>query len=131
MADVFQFSLELGKVAEELTTEQVQLMTKKLALTALERVVMRSPVDTGRFRGNWNVSVDAPDTSVSGAVDKTGQATITEGAAKIEGAGPFQAIYLSNNLAYGPALENGHSKQAPGGMVALTYAELQSMIPGE
>jgi hypothetical protein len=29
-------------------------------------------------------------------------------------------IYFTNNLPYAQALENGHSNQAPGGMVGLT-----------
>ena len=32
----------------------------------------------------------------------------------------MSTIYFTNNLPYAQALENGHSNQAPGGMVGLT-----------
>ncbi|WP_051000099.1 hypothetical protein [Sinorhizobium fredii] len=131
MADAFEFSIELGKLAEELTTGEVQQLTKKLALAGLKGVVMKSPVDKGTFRGNWNVSIHAPDVSTTETADKSGDVTIAKGEAVIAAAAPYQAIHISNGLAYGPSLENGHSKQAPQGMVALTYAELQSMFSGD
>ena len=37
-------------------------------------------------------------------------------------------IWIQNNAPYGPALEDGHSGQAPSGMVAVTFAELEVMF---
>ncbi|WP_429820275.1 hypothetical protein [Ensifer sp. B1-9] len=53
---------------------------------------------------------------------------MAKGAAIIAAADPFQAIFITNNLPYATALEAGHSKQAPIGMVAVTFAELESML---
>jgi hypothetical protein len=38
-------------------------------------------------------------------------------------------IYFTNNLPYAQALENGHSNQAPGGMVGLTALMLRAVFP--
>lgn len=105
------------------------LVVKKAALEALTRVILRSPVDTGRFRGNWNVALENADLSTSKSVDKSGQETISRGTAfinAVEIKGGTTTIVISNNLPYAKPLEEGHSKQAPHGMVALTIQELTS-----
>ncbi|ARO24744.1 hypothetical protein TAL182_CH02998 [Rhizobium sp. TAL182] len=126
--NAFQFALSLERLANELTDEAMQLVTQKLALQALSGVVLKSPVDTGRFRGNWNVSIDTADRSVSDATDKGGSGTIAKGSAVINTVPPYRVIWLSNNLPYARRLETGWSKQAPAGVVALTLAELESQL---
>ncbi|TBE67420.1 HK97 gp10 family phage protein [Rhizobium ruizarguesonis] len=124
----FQFALSLDRLAEQLTDEVMQQVTQKLALQALSGVVLKSPVKSGRFRGNWNVSIDTADRSVSDATDQAGGATVTRGAAVINAVPPYRVIWLSNNLPYARRLETGWSKQAPAGVVALTLAELESQL---
>lgn len=128
MADAFNFALDLRKFADSIPVEMVKPVVQKLAMHALRGVVMKSPVDTGRFRGNWNVAVNRIDYSVTAETDKSGGSVIAKGAAIIASAEPDQAICISNNVPYAVALEFGHSKQAPAGIVALTFAELESMI---
>lgn len=98
--------------------------TKKIAMEVLSRVVLKSPVDTGRFRGNWTVSLNTPDLSVTDGVDPSGGTTIARGSSVITGMREPKVVYVANNLPYAERLENGHSKQAPAGMVAVTLAEL-------
>lgn len=126
--NAFQFALSLERLANELTDETMQLVTRKLALQALSGVVLKSPVDTGRFRGNWNVSIDTADRSISDTTDKGGSATIAKGSAVINAVPPYRVIWLSNNLPYARRLETGWSKQAPAGVLALTLAELESQL---
>jgi hypothetical protein len=126
--NAFDFALSLEKLAEELTDDLMQQVTQKLAIQALSGVVLKSPVDTGRFRGNWNVSIDTADRSVSDATDKEGSATITKGTGIISAVPPYRTVWLSNSLQYAARLETGWSKQAPAGMVALTLAELESQL---
>jgi hypothetical protein len=38
------------------------------------------------------------------------------------------AIFITSNLPYMEALENGHSGQAPNGMVRITVAEIAAEI---
>lgn len=80
----------------------------------------------GRFRGNWQVSFDAPTTDETGRVDKTGNLTKAAGnyTLSLFNVG-MKAIYFCNNVPYAYRLEMGHSSQAPGGMVRITAAELQ------
>ncbi|ASY62526.1 Phage protein [Sinorhizobium sojae CCBAU 05684] len=122
------FALSLQALGEELTDDAVQQVVQKVALQALRGVVMKSPVDTGRFRGNWTVSVDAKDTSITDATDKGGGETIAKGAALIAALPPYRTVWISNNLPYARRLETGWSKQAPAGVVALTIAEIESQF---
>ncbi len=100
--------------------------TRAAALQALTGVVERSPVDTGRFRGNNRVSVGTRDNGYDlGAADKSGGATIAAGAAKFgTGMAPFTVIYIQNNLPYAEVLERGNSQQAPQGVFAVTFNSL-------
>jgi len=80
----------------------------------------------GRFRGNWQVSFDAPAADETGRVDRTGNLTKAAGnyTLSLFKVG-MKAIYFCNNVPYAYPLEMGHSTQAPGGMVRITAAEFQ------
>ena len=123
-----EFKLDLENAFKEEVQAPVRLVTMKLAMEALNRVVMKSPVDIGRFRGNWNVSFGVP---VAGPdlIDPSGQATIARGTAVIMGMSVPTVVWVSNHLPYAEALENGHSQQAPAGVVAVTFAELSQIVP--
>lgn len=121
-----QFGLELRGWAAE-TPEEANKVRRGLAAEVLRGVVLKSPVDTGRFRGNWQVAEGSPATEVLENADKGGGATISDGIAQIEGIEPGSDIWISNNLPYAARIEDGWSKQAPGGVVALTVAEVEGI----
>jgi hypothetical protein len=83
----------------------------------------------GHARANWQHSTGAPiQVDLVDARDKTGQPTID----KIEASIPQKAAglvhYITNSVPYIQALEDGHSKQAPHGMVATTEVEFQGIV---
>lgn len=92
------------------------------------RIIKRSPVDTGRFRNNWQASVNSPATGVTTATDKTGNASVQEASALINKFQIGSTFYLTNNLPYANRLEFGWSKQAPSGMVRITVAEIEQRM---
>lgn len=96
-----------------------------VALTAISRIDLRSPVDTGRFRANWTFSIGAMDASITAEVGSN----VAENNAKAQAypQDTFPVFYLQNNLPYAERLEDGYSSQAPGGMVAITKAELAAL----
>jgi len=101
---------------------------RMLAFEALSRIVLRTPIDTGRARGNWNVGVGNPDHGVNlVGFDKAGTGTINRGQAVLAAAAPDQTLYITNSLPYILPLEHGHSGQAPAGMVMVTLAELHHL----
>jgi hypothetical protein len=114
---------------ERIMAEQrarVSLITRKVALEALRRVVQKSPVDTGRFRGNWNVAVGAPNTAATAALDPSGGQVLASGTAQIGSATGLAPIFVTNSLPYAQKLEEGSSQQAPAGIVSVTAAEIRT-----
>ena len=95
-----------------------------IALDAHKNIVLRTAVDTGHARRNWVITYTTPysGSEIQGAGD--GTSAITKGYQDIlRGAkDPFKKVVISNNLPYIRKLENGSSKQAPNGMVAVTMA---------
>lgn len=96
----------------------------------IEDLVRLSPVDTGRFRGNWQITFNEPAFNSLNAYDKVGNETIKAGQRAISvykntrGAG-ITSIYFSNMLVYANALEHGHSKQAPAGVLGIVALRLR------
>lgn len=99
------------------------LAVQKIALEVFSRVILRSPVDTGRFRGNWQVGIGNVPAGTLELEDKTGRATINKAQAAALSLEAGQSITLVNNLPYAQRLEDGYSSQAPAGMVALTVQD--------
>lgn len=109
-------------------TEQEILRTKlKVVTYLLQRIIQRSPVDTGAFRGNNRVSVGSIDNSSSKEIkDVSGSNTLSAGISAAAAAKALDAIYVQNNLPYAERLEYGHSKQAPHGIYALSLTDTKA-----
>lgn len=103
---------------------------RKIALGAFTEVIMMSPVDTGRFRGNWQVSV-GPELEYIPPVDDedpSGSATVAYTKSIVDTLNAGDTVWLVNNLPYAGPLEYGWSKQAPGGMVRLTAQRWKPIV---
>lgn len=121
------FSLQIEKWTEE-TQKRVTLAVRRIALDVFERIILKSPVDTGRFRGNWQVQIGSIPTGTLEIDDKSGQVTLAKAQAEVLGVKAGDTIYLINNLPYARRLEYGWSNQAPEGMVRTTVAEYQPIV---
>lgn len=134
--NVREFNLALDRFIGEQVPELAVDLQQKYTLDALRGVVMKSPVDTGRFRANWHVST-TPSDLVTEDRDQQPRGTGPSGTQQAEATAvlatlqPYGTAYVQNGLPYAQRLESGSSKQAPGGMVALTLAELQASIAQE
>lgn len=138
-----QFVAEVRKFNGDVP-ELVRKRTQLIALEALRRVVLKTPVDTGRARGNWQVSTGTPARGVLAVEDPGGGVAISRGQAAIAAIPPFANVYIANNVEYILVLEEGgfpdppkggsgktaggFSIQAPNGMVAVTLAELEAFF---
>ncbi|HCC5759898.1 MULTISPECIES: HK97 gp10 family phage protein [Citrobacter] len=101
--------------------EDVGKKLRFISLQLLNEIVSRSPVDTGRFRANNQVSIGSPEYSTTDTTDKNGSVTLQQGSAVIAQGKPYSVIYIQNNLPYAEPLENGHSQQAPAGIYAVSF----------
>jgi hypothetical protein len=83
----------------------------------------------GQFRGNWQLGVDSkPVGDLPGKIDPTGEQTVGENIARIPNHASRHTYYLVNNLPYAIALEEGHSSQAPAGMVYRIKREFNGIV---
>lgn len=90
-------------------------------------VILDTPVDTGRARGNWQISTTAPATGEVYNNDRSGRSAIAlVNSFKIKN---NRVVYLTNNLPYINRLEfDGHSKQAPAGMVRKNVTRFEKLL---
>lgn len=121
-----RFNREVLEFGATLTPQLAVLLVKKVSLQVLTGVVLRTPVDTGRARGNWQLTLGEPAEKVIDRSDKN-ENPMTVGqemakAAQINKLGVD--VFITNNVEYILYLEEGTSKQAPSGMVALTLEEV-------
>lgn len=105
-----QFSERLRRFAGTLAPDLASKLQRKLVLEALIRCVNRSPVDTGRFRANWTVSVgqeglrfffDSTDPGRSGGVAVNRERPI------IDQIPAYSIAYIQNNIPYAEVIEFG------------------------
>ena len=82
-------------------------IVRSIALDGLTEVVQRTPVDTGRARGGWFVTLGQATAGTTGQLDKGGQTTISAGASTIENADFGDVIVLQNNVDYAVLLDDG------------------------
>lgn len=124
------FELDMTKFIDKVTGMggQVDQVVRKVVLDVGSSVVLKTPVDTGRARANWQYGVDVRPAGELDATDRSGSATISSFAAAVPEAAARVTHWFSNNLPYIEALERGHSKQAPAGMVGITLVEYQDYI---
>ncbi len=128
MARRARWSIPVRDVVDEIKSDWRSVAIGS-ALEAYSRLIIRSPVDTGRFRGNWMIAVGTEPTGMDlNRFDKSGSETIAKG---FDVSGKFQlgdTIMIRNNLAYAVPLEYGWSKQAPAGMVRITSGEFPEIV---
>ena len=122
-----KFALDVSRFVAQ-AKGNADLVVRRVALDLFTRVVRRSPVDTGRFRANWQTSVGAINTTTSEATDKSGSTSVARAQAVVGSAHAGDRIFLANSLPYARRLEYGHSKQAPAGMVRVTLQEYQGIV---
>lgn len=121
------FELDIQRFVEK-AKGNVDLVVRKISLDIFHRVIIKSPVKSGRFKGNWQVAIGSIPAGTLELNDKSGAATISRVDAAVLGLKAGEVIYLVNNLAYARRLEYGHSKQAPSGMVRLTLQEFPGVV---
>lgn len=117
---------------------------KWAAFDLFSRIVARSPVDTGRFRANWNLSYNEIDRSTTSSTEKQAGAVYTSVLARLKSMPAGGTYYFTNSLPYAQVLEfglypnppkrstgktvGGFSRQAPHGMVRVSIAEFSDAV---
>lgn len=127
-----RFALDVSRFTKK-AQGNMDLVLRKVLLDLFTRVIRRTPVDTGRARGNWMCSVSQAAMQQTGVLDRTsagrggGQAIAAMSETALN-AKVGDVVYLTNTLPYILQLEYGSSKQAPAGMVGITLQEYPGIV---
>lgn len=123
MGDLREFAKQI-RMRGEAVEKNSQRLVRTVALAVDTKVVLATPVDTGRARANWRAGTERPtdilpepSSKEAGAQEALDQARQAVAAYRGEG-----EIHISNNLPYIGALNDGHSSQAPAGFVETATA---------
>jgi len=112
---------------------------KQVTFALFKAVIVSTPVDTGRLRGNWQTTKNSP---AKGTTNRRGESgAISEARSTINKAGLY---YLTNNLPYAAVAEyglwgkgsgathktagTGFSIQAPHGMVRVNVVRMRAKL---
>lgn len=128
ISNIKQFHRWIRRVARKEIPDRGSLLLKRIAFEAFTRIILKTPVDTGRLRGNWQASVNTPHNNILEKEDKSGFSTLAEGLGNLDGIQPGTVVWITNNLPYAERIENGHgANNVPGQMVGRTLKELSKL----
>lgn len=121
------FALDMSKLINK-THSNVDKVTRKIVFDVMRSVIKKSPVDTGRFKGNWQYGTGEMPTGTLDIYDADGRGTQVHLMGQVPQQAAGKLHYIVNNLPYSIRIENGYSSQAPFGMVGLTISEYQGIV---
>lgn len=118
---------ELAKVLHAISSmvedDMIKVMSK-LSIDAFRELIIRSAVDTGYLRSNWQVTTKRPPNKIKSGGDEDGyykDATYPPLVLKLD-----STISHYNNTEYAIHLENGTAYQRAQPMVEPTYQKMLS-----
>lgn len=125
------FSLGVGNWAKKAKYD-VEKINKAIILELFTSVILDTPVDEGRLRGNWLISSDNPATGTLKSKSPKGASRVMDVKKflkQMNGEENF-SVYLTNNLPYAYRVEYdgwSHTK-APEGMVRKNFIRISNNL---
>ena len=122
-----QLNVKMGQIAD-----RVEFQTARLARGVIfeigDKLITRTPVDTGFARAGWIPSLGAPALVGQSGLDPTGQRTI----ARVKNIGVLyqsgNVFFLVNRVPYLPSLNAGSSPQASPRFVQNTVRKAAATV---
>ena len=128
------FAVDLERIAKKIG-RSLDTTRRGVCIQLFSDVVALSPVDEGRFRGNWQTSVASPISGTTDRLDRASYGSPPGSDVKAEinnNLGQLgDVVYFTNNLPYALRLEYGHSGQAPAGMARVNVARFETLLAQE
>ena len=137
------FAEDIKKFAQK-AGDNADMVVRKVVLDIGRSLVEKTPVGNpdlwqnpdnkpegyvgGHARANWSHSIGALVNQEFKEIDATGRASIDRIISSVPVKAAGEVHYIQNSLPYMQALEEGHSSQAPHGMVALTELQFAQFV---
>jgi hypothetical protein len=122
-----KFSEKIGRFGNK-AQENALTVFQMSVLEIFGRVSRRTPVDSGRLRGNWQIDINRTPTGTTEVTDANNTKFTRELSGKSERLEIGDRAVMANNLPYALPIERGSSTQAPRGMVAVTAMEFTRIV---
>ena len=100
------FSLDVKRFAEK-AKKNPEIVMRQVTLKLFSAIILGSPVDTGRFRMNWQVAGGLAASGEIAGEDKTGSAAIERTTTFVTESQYWEDFTLTNNLPYAEVIEFG------------------------
>lgn len=116
-----------GKIKKILESNVISI-TKMVAMEFFRNVAITTPVDTGRLRWGWYITVNAPSNTVppDGNYGFPDFASHTEGS--LNAITINDTLYVSNNVHYAIYVNNGTSKMTGRRFVETALTRTQNSL---
>ena len=111
---------KISDILERRTTDLMRMAT----IEFYRQVQISTPVDTGRARAGWLITVNAP----SEEVPPEGKYTYSAGLPNVPAVTINDRYFITNNVPYIGRLNEGYSRQAPARFVELAAAKIGSLM---
>lgn len=136
------FSLQIDKWVKK-SAKRMAAVERKVVIDLATLIILRNPVGNptlwksrapkgyvgGRSRANWQHSAGGnPIVYNTKRTDGAGVATVGAIMASVAATSPGSIHWIANGLPYIKKLEEGHSTQAPNGMVKLAVAQYDGVV---
>lgn len=135
------FSDDIAKFAKK-AAGNADILVRKTVIDIGTRLVNRTPVGDatywkskppagyvgGHARANWSHSEGALDPREFDIIDPSGAASNNRILSSVPVKAGGKVHFVQNSVPYIEALEDGHSRQAPHGIVSLTAVEFQGLV---
>ena len=119
----------------------VDKLVRKAALAADQGAVLATPVDTGRARASWIVTIGSASGDTTAPVEsgerKSGareaantQAALDQANITVATRPRGASIFIANNVEYIKHLNDGTSQQAPHGMIQAGVKAAEAAVRG-
>lgn len=136
------FSLDVKAFCDK-AKKNPETVMRAVSMSLFSDIIYESPVDTGRFKLNWQASGPTPRTGTLSGVDPTGNGAVASMQTYITNSSQWQEFTLTNNLPYanviefggypgdGPNTIGGYSRQAPQGVVRVNITRFNTLLNEE
>lgn len=123
------FAADLTRFTKK-TRDGLDRVRRLVIIKLYSAVILDTPVLTGRLRGNWQVSIGSPVTTITGRTDMTGAEVIREVEKAAQQSSMMDVVILRNNLPYAFRIEyEGWSAvKAPQGMVRRNVTRFRRLL---
>lgn len=124
------FTVDISNFVEK-AKKNPETVVRQVSFKLFSAIIKASPVDTGRFRMNWQAAGASTPNGLVAGFDKSGSSAVSRAASYVLKASEWRELTMTNNLPYAERLEYGWSNQAPQGVVRVNVARFNTLLEEE